>query len=224
MTEGTYINLMYLFYDGGNLTWHQAMTKCQKEGVNGLLAVIPDERTNHFIWSLMRMRSYIGAFYMLGSEQWSWVDDSVPFTYTNWARGEPTIPEKERYAEIYALEGTWNSINNEGSFGYVCQVDPIHAMKTTTPMIKEREMRAPPFFPPVTKSTEEWEYREFSLNPRTARSDSEICQEKENKSNVNGLIVGMSISLILLFASVALNIYQFRKMKSENAKTENSEI
>ena len=103
----------------------------RKKGVNGLLAVIPDASTNDFILSLIRKRSFIGVFYTHGSGKWSWVDDSVPFTFTNWGKGEPNYLQDERYAEMYSWGGAWNSITNNGSEGYVCQVDPIFPPTTT---------------------------------------------------------------------------------------------
>ena len=94
----------------GNNTWSHANITCREDG--GVLASIPDTRTNQHLLSLIAAghRAFVGGFQENG--KWNWSDGSefVNFSSSNWDFG------------------TFLSISNNNArtevHGFICQQPP----------------------------------------------------------------------------------------------------
>ena len=123
----------YGVYDVG-LTWTEAKTYC--ESLGGHLATITSQEEQDFIFSLLTNVSR--PYYFLGGckedNSMKWITGE-PFTYTNWAPGEPNnIRGQEFYLMIYTgndaennyTPGMWNdagdnTIYGADNYGFICE-------------------------------------------------------------------------------------------------------
>jgi hypothetical protein len=147
----------------GNGHWYQAVlapgiswpdADAAARGAGGYLASIGSEEENLFVFSLIDSSEYwagfqhspgryrlvgpwLGGYQEPGSEEpdggWMWVDGQ-PFTYTNWAPGEPSNDGgNESYLHFYTKDDTgpalptptWNDRNEQWGLirGYVVEYD-----------------------------------------------------------------------------------------------------
>ena len=110
-------------WKGGGITRNDAQNDCAAEG--GHLASIHDAKTNEFLTSLRKVRSYIGGLYENG--QWTWTDGSA-WDFYIWRAGDPKNPAVLKYAEFdYTLIGVWHNEDNIIGYdnGYICQREVI---------------------------------------------------------------------------------------------------
>ena len=108
-------------WNGGGITRSDAHKECSAEG--GFLASIHDAKTNVFLLSLLKVRSYIGAVYNNG--QWTWSDGSA-WDFEIWRSGDPKNPSVLNYGEFdWQLTGAWHNEDNIIGYdnGYICQKD-----------------------------------------------------------------------------------------------------
>ena len=59
------------------------------------------------------------------NESWIWIDGS-PFSYINWASGEPSGDELENCLELNSKYGTWSDVhcnNSQNENSAICSVD-----------------------------------------------------------------------------------------------------
>ena len=113
-----------------SLTRPDAKLACTAAHPQAHLAIIPDETTNDFILSMVKIRSLIGLSKV--SDEWLW-EDGTKASYTNWMPGEPSGdgPSVEIIQKVWAgdsVPGQWNDLplDNDLYFngGYVCQYNP----------------------------------------------------------------------------------------------------
>ena len=100
-----------IFYE--SLSWTRASAKCRAE--SGHLASIPDKETEDFLVGLAKKKQpgisiglWIGGYRKNGDSEWQWNDGS-PWSYTNWARGEPNNTRgREHHLELWWDTPGWN--------------------------------------------------------------------------------------------------------------------
>lgn len=111
------------------LTWLDAQTAAQEQG--GYMATVTSAAENSFVAKLTKrnVRTWLGA-YQPDGVTWTWVNGE-PFTYTNWAPGEPNNLEGiEDYLQIYGTTGPapgqWNDAwYNSPTPAYVVEYDSM---------------------------------------------------------------------------------------------------
>ena len=123
-----------IFYE--SLSWTRASAKCRAE--SGHLASIPDKETEDFLVGLAKKKQpgisiglWIGGYRKNGDSEWQWNDGS-PWSYTNWARGEPNNTRgREHHLELrWDNPGgvcrkewhCWNDQHHEKRNNYICQI------------------------------------------------------------------------------------------------------
>lgn len=104
------------------MSWTEAKEYC--ENLGGYLAVITDEKEQHFIEDNILKSDTANRMYWIGGIQisgdWTWITGE-PFDYTNWESAEPTAGNYQPYLQMYSPisrydTGTWNNhINNDTS-------------------------------------------------------------------------------------------------------------
>ena len=105
------------------MTWHEAKAFCDAKG--GYLATVTSQTENDFVYGNLAALgtpqwSWLGATDELAEGTWKWVTPE-PFSYTNWAGGEPNNCNTENHLMYFTLPdgraGTWNDLNtgNSGS-------------------------------------------------------------------------------------------------------------
>lgn len=104
------------------MSWTEAKAYC--ENLGGYLAVITDEKEQHFIEEKILQSDTSNRMYWIGgiqnSGEWTWINGE-PFEYTNWESAEPTSGNHQPYLQMYSPvsrydTGTWNNhINNDTS-------------------------------------------------------------------------------------------------------------
>ncbi|MDW8107142.1 MAG: lectin-like protein [Armatimonadota bacterium] len=110
-----------------NISWSSARTAAEGRsyaGRRGYLATITSAEENAFVWSLLRAcgstsnQFFIGGYENPpGSRRWHWVTGE-PFTYTNWAPGEPSSPGSETVIALGLFcSAQWNDVPPSGSWG-----------------------------------------------------------------------------------------------------------
>merc|ERR1712013_27962 len=144
-----YKSKCYRFFTD-SLFWVDAQLSCWSHG--GVLASIPDSRTNTFVMSLISNPSQswvlIGGIKVNGSFTWT---DGTHWGYENWADGRPdNLLQIENCVNMYANNnfmngsvGQWNDLACEdssldhfsGKRPYVCSKDIGVEITTTTPTI-----------------------------------------------------------------------------------------
>jgi len=114
---------LYVSYQGKNWigkTWHKARDHCSSLG--GHLVTIQDEAENTFIHGIADTSFWLGAKDMVNEGYWVWVTGE-PWTYTNWASGEPNGYKSENYLVFGGSENhpfSWND-SRDGTLEYVCE-------------------------------------------------------------------------------------------------------
>lgn len=106
-----------------NTTWKEAKAFCESKG--GHLVTITSAEENDAMGPLRRKTRelntlstsqatgiWIGATDEVTEGTWKWVTGE-PFSYTNWASGEPNNENNEDYAELFTEAGTWNDKFND---------------------------------------------------------------------------------------------------------------
>ncbi len=122
------------------LNWNAANASAIALG--GQLAVINDATENAFLASVLLNDAWIGGFqnalnplYSEPAGGWEWVDGS-PFSYTNWAFGEPNQGGIgiEDHIQFIAGIGEWNDNNEAALFDYVIEFTcPVLAFQSDGP-------------------------------------------------------------------------------------------
>ena len=111
-------------------TWDEALNECQSTGGNGgTLASITNKATNDFFLTIATKYSMVGG-HQLTDGTWTWTDGS-PWSFTNWAPGEPNNPN-ERWLWMIGPNaggraGKWydgSQSGTAGTYGYICQKLP----------------------------------------------------------------------------------------------------
>lgn len=124
----------YAFFDE-SVSWSDAKSKCEEMG--GHLVTINSAEEQAFLIDLVlasqKKNMWIGAYPENGSYKWI---TKEPFSYTNWASGEPNnVHNMQNAAMMYTQNasypsGTWNDENENGrewtgyhlsDFGYICE-------------------------------------------------------------------------------------------------------
>ena len=123
----------------------EALRYCQSSNINptSTLVSIPDKTTNDFLTTLTKEPSWTGG-YKNSEGDLGWTDGS-PWTFTNWAPGEPNdFGGVEDFVEINSPKiGLWND-NTDASFprAALCQYNPAPTGTTTQiPVWKDLQIR-----------------------------------------------------------------------------------
>ena len=112
----------YLFTD--ELTFDNAKRYCEKRG--GYLASITSKEEDNFLYSYIKRKNTLGAWFGLYYKdgKWNWLSNEK-YDYSNWAPGEPSNKSgKEIYGSYYYkyTDGTWN--DGSGDAGpFICEWD-----------------------------------------------------------------------------------------------------
>lgn len=117
----------YRVYDIDSIRWWKdARDYCEKVG--GHLATIGDAQEDAALYEILKDAGYRGGFFGLFREDrgaaWQWVD-GTPFSYTNWASGEPS-GGNENYGMYYwkFSSGKWNNGTGDVySCSFLCEWD-----------------------------------------------------------------------------------------------------
>ena len=139
-------NHFYEFVAAPNSTWTEANAAASlhsHDGVTGYLATIDSPEENELVTAVLPEiqagdtleGAYLGATRAKDSrrldEGWSWMSGE-PWSYANWAGGEPNGPD-ETYLAIWLgsanswrPRGTWNDATDSGKLiaGYVVEYEP----------------------------------------------------------------------------------------------------
>ena len=106
--------------------WEDARDYC--ESVGGHLATISDAAEDKALFEIMTASGYDSGFFGLyskdGGASWQWVD-GTPFTYSNWAWGEPSSDD-ENYGMYYWEfdDGSWNDGTGDVyAYSFLCEWD-----------------------------------------------------------------------------------------------------
>lgn len=107
-------------------TWPDAVAYC--EARDGHLVTINSAEENEVVYNLMPS-TYLGASHETEEGTWEWVTGE-PFTYTNWAPGEPTnwspydeLPENVLTFWGDTYPGQWNDVPGTNESGFVCEYE-----------------------------------------------------------------------------------------------------
>jgi tetratricopeptide (TPR) repeat protein len=120
---------LYL-YVGSNRTWHEARNYCALQG--GYLATIQTAAENEFVYQLTGGNNsvWLGATDEAEEGVWSWVTGE-PWTYKNWAEGEPNnASEEDARGENYMsflwpeAPSYWNDVSAASAQPFVCEWGP----------------------------------------------------------------------------------------------------
>jgi tetratricopeptide (TPR) repeat protein len=120
---------LYLYVDSAR-TWHEARNYCALQG--GYLATIQTATENEFIYQLTGGNSsvWLGATDEAEEGVWSWVTGE-PWTYKNWAEGEPNNANEEdvrgeNYMSFLWPEAPsyWNDVPAGSAQPFVCEWGP----------------------------------------------------------------------------------------------------
>ncbi len=117
----------------GGINWFDAKAAAESRtfaGLQGHLATVTSQQENDFITENLpfaaRQRDWLGGFQPSGSPEpggnWQWVTGE-PFSYTNWAGGEPNDAGNEDGLHFFTDSGQWND-ESRGSMrpqGYVVE-------------------------------------------------------------------------------------------------------
>ena len=113
-------------------TWEDAEKYC--ESLGGHLVTINSKEENDAVWAFARNSGYESVFIGLSDAEeegtWKWVTGE-PFTYTNWAEGQPDgFTEDENFAEFAFSNnnGKWNDYEFKAhkentAVSYICEWD-----------------------------------------------------------------------------------------------------
>ncbi|OUM66913.1 hypothetical protein PIROE2DRAFT_59085 [Piromyces sp. E2] len=131
-------NSTYVLYDDKDYSWEEAKNYCTSIGSH-LLTINSIEEQNYIKENFVKYgkkNSYWLGGYRDGST-WKWITDE-PFSYTNWASGQPDNWYKdEDKLHIYKERsyGYWNDVNGNGAseeeffylknFGFICEWDNL---------------------------------------------------------------------------------------------------
>ena len=134
------------------ITWHDAKAEAIMAG--GHLATITSDSENQFVYDLIRGDNrywvqdpagnnegpWLGAYQPQGSPEpdggWTWVTGE-PFSYTNWASGEPNNWDDKEHFLIYLGHGnsqspSWNDwTQDSNSNGYIIEWGKSQASEST---------------------------------------------------------------------------------------------
>ncbi|XP_033123570.1 alpha-N-acetylgalactosamine-specific lectin-like [Anneissia japonica] len=111
-------------------TWDEAEKDCSScENSHSHLASIESEDENKFVNTIWQTynNNLVNSMYMYwiglkrSDETWSWSDKS-PYTYSNWAQGEPSKDGdcvQLKHTDNSFL--TWNDYTCDAAFAYVCE-------------------------------------------------------------------------------------------------------
>lgn len=114
-------------------SWKDAQTKAHSEGAQ--LVTINDKAEQEWLVEQFGFLSYwIGLNYSAEAGEWGWSSDD-PFTYTNWANGQPERNEAESFG---FMDGGYH-----GEWRVVLQGDEILEWRTPKAAILEKEAYDP---------------------------------------------------------------------------------
>jgi hypothetical protein len=96
-------------------------------GMSGHLATITSQAENDFIVANFSNPQFLGGYQLDGATEpaggWAWVTGE-PWSYTNWAPGEPNnLSGIEKYLEYFAGGPRWNDISGAETRTYVVEYD-----------------------------------------------------------------------------------------------------
>jgi streptogramin lyase len=146
--NGHYYELVMPTDPSGNYSWTQANAAASEmthDGSPGYLATVTSAAENAFLGSQFQSSlpangcAWIGLTDDGRMGQWTWVDGE-PFSYSNWAAGEPNNPGFEDWVGYTNGETpvwSWNNfqINNFGAgalYGFIVEFNPPSELSTTT--------------------------------------------------------------------------------------------
>jgi cysteine-rich repeat protein len=110
-----------------------AVDKCQNDG--GHLVTVSSDAENAFVRGVHDQDKWIGARDDRGQKDtgagtYAWITGE-PFTYTNWAGGEPNaakfmcwFDQCYEHCAIQKPDGSWNDWNCDADVDVVCEWDP----------------------------------------------------------------------------------------------------
>lgn len=136
---GTLTSADHHCYAGyGEASFEAAREACEELGAH--LATISSSAENNLVKPLVNDSKFLGAFEDVGvmakgSDDYRWLTGE-PFTFTNWAQGEPNKKETRCsgysghcYGHCLAMngQGLWTNQRCDIEDGYVCEWDPPSA-------------------------------------------------------------------------------------------------
>ena len=111
-------NSCYLVINIPTLKWSDARRTCQNFG--GDLAIIKSADENKFIFDLTKKQKTVTAWgvwlglYRKADKKFYWIDDTpLAGQYSDWGRGEPNDPAKEKCGNMFGTgsgQGKWNDL------------------------------------------------------------------------------------------------------------------
>ncbi len=112
------------------VSWHDAVAFC--EDIDAHLVTIGSAEENEFVFGLNSF-TWLGATDELVEGNWRWVTDE-PFSYTNWAPGEPNNtdgfpPHGPEHYLTYAFpqDGRWNDVPVHSTLPFICESEELQA-------------------------------------------------------------------------------------------------
>ena len=133
------VSIQWKTEDGGNdhwydvvqyvSTWEQANAHAQTQtlnGVQGNLVTLTGEEEQGFVWSNFPNNAYwLGAYQTDKTSEpggnWAWVTGE-PWSYTNWASGEPNNDDLSEDVMQFGSGGSWNDQKNSKlAGGYIIE-------------------------------------------------------------------------------------------------------
>lgn len=122
---GTYLGNKY-FCSVNTATWPNAKAICENAG--GKLCVMNSLDENQWVASkLMGQTAYIGLHDKNIEGYFEWIDGS-PFSFTNWASGQPNNSNGDQdYVELLP-DGKWNDQYTTSSREFICKI-PCYTVK-----------------------------------------------------------------------------------------------
>ncbi len=104
--------------------WTNASAACLSMGVH--LATLTDSAENAYISSFLTARG-VAQCWLGGNDEstegtWEWCNGE-PFSWTNWAIGEPNNLGDEDGLMIFSGSGNWNDVSGANASYYLCECD-----------------------------------------------------------------------------------------------------
>lgn len=112
------------------VSWHDAVAFC--EAIDAHLVTIGSAEENEFVFRIspigtngFRGWTWLGATDELDEDDWRWVT-AEPFSYTNWAPGEPNNAFPEHYLSYQNPPGAglWNDLG-EVTLPFICESEEL---------------------------------------------------------------------------------------------------
>ncbi|MFZ5858743.1 MAG: SUMF1/EgtB/PvdO family nonheme iron enzyme [Chloroflexota bacterium] len=120
---------LYL-YMKPELIWPDARNYCAAQG--GYLATIQNEAENTFVYQILYGydSTWIGASDEETEGTWIWANGE-PWTYTNWASGQPeNYLDKNEDCALFTEESSWHDVSCNSTNPFICEWEPVPNAQT----------------------------------------------------------------------------------------------